>query len=293
MDLLPAKSILLKTKGSGWFGTDYTINLYKGCHHGCIYCDSRSLCYGIEHFDKVCGKANALAILNRELQQKKEKGVIGAGSMSDPYNAFEKKYCLTQQSLALINTYGFGVSLATKSDLVTRDITKLQQIASHSPVNVSFSLSTINDRLAKKVERNVALPSQRLSAMKALADQGLYTGVVLMPILPYISDDWSSLKQVILRAQQMGAHYIYPLFGMTLRDQQREHYFAFLRKKAPHILKKYEERQNQNYFQPIQNYQQTKGKFEQLCKQVGLETSMEKITANYQKKYQVEQLRLL
>ncbi|MFQ7302450.1 MAG: radical SAM protein, partial [Beduini sp.] len=130
MQVIKAKSILQKVGGHSnqWFGIDYNINLYKGCSHGCIYCDSRSSCYQIDHFDEVRIKDNEIAILNKELQSKKKKGVVGIGAMSDTYNPFEKNLEITRQALKLLQFYHFGVSIDTKSDLVVRDIDILKQM---------------------------------------------------------------------------------------------------------------------------------------------------------------------
>src|SRR5471030_2274983 len=135
MEFIPAKTIISRyADHNAWFGNNYNINIYKGCCHGCIYCDSRSECYRIDNFDVVRAKKDALALINKELKSKKRTGVIGTGAMSDPYNPFEKKYSLTRGALELINIYGFEASIATKGDLITRDIDILKKIKSHSPV---------------------------------------------------------------------------------------------------------------------------------------------------------------
>lgn len=122
MKTVPAKTILQKNKTSEWFGNDYNMNLYRGCCHGCIYCDSRSECYHVEDFETVRAKENALEILRDELQRKIRSGIIGTGAMSDPYNPFEKTELLTRHALELIFAYGFGITVVTKSSLITRDI---------------------------------------------------------------------------------------------------------------------------------------------------------------------------
>lgn len=134
MKTIPAKTILSHVTDQSYFGNEYNMNLYKGCCHGCIYCDSRSACYQIEDFDSVRVKENAIPLLERELRSKQKTGVIATGSMSDPYNPFEAEYRFTRQALELIDTYRFGVSIATKSALITRDIDLLTRIRKHSPV---------------------------------------------------------------------------------------------------------------------------------------------------------------
>lgn len=152
MEFIEAKTIISGyTDGNAWFGNNYNMNIYKGCCHGCIYCDSRSECYHVENFDKVRAKANALALIARELKSKRKTGVIGTGSMSDPYNPFEKEYMLTRGALELIDRYGFGVSIATKSDLIMRDIDVLKKIGMHSPVLIKMTITTADDNLCKKL----------------------------------------------------------------------------------------------------------------------------------------------
>ena len=146
MEFIKAKTILTKVKyGSEWYGIDYNMNLYRGCPHRCIYCDSRSDCYHIANFDIVRGKANALNILEQELSKKREKGVVGIGSMSDTYNPKELKYEQTRGALKLISKYGFGVSIDTKSDLILRDLDLLKEINTKNNVIVKFTITTPND----------------------------------------------------------------------------------------------------------------------------------------------------
>jgi DNA repair photolyase len=159
MEYISAKTIVTSTKNSAWFGVEYNMNIYKGCCHGCIYCDSRSDCYRLDDFDRVRTKENALSIIRDELRRKSKTGVVGTGAMSDPYNPFEEELQLTRHSLELINAYKFGVAIATKSPLVTRDIDILRNIKEHSPTLVKITITTVNDELCKKIEPNVAVSS--------------------------------------------------------------------------------------------------------------------------------------
>ena len=160
MDYIEVKNILSKVEhGEEWFGADYNINLYRGCSHGCIYCDSRSRCYQIDHFDTIKRKKNAIEILHKELASKKKKGVISMGSMSDPYNPLEKECQYTKQSLELIHLYGFGVSITTKSDLILRDMDLLKKINQKNDVIVQITITTADDELCKKIEPGVCVSS--------------------------------------------------------------------------------------------------------------------------------------
>jgi len=239
MEFIPAKNIVTRTKGNGWFGTDYNMNIYKGCCHGCIYCDSRSECYRIEDFDRVRAKENALEIIRDNLSRKVKKGVIGTGAMSDPYNPFEKELQLTQQALAIIKAYGFGVAIATKSPLITRDIDILKEIQKRSPIIVKMTITTADDDLGKIIEPHAAVSSERFRAIKELSDNGIYCGILLMPILPFINDTKENILEIVRLGKENGANFIYPAFGVTLRDKQRDYFYDQLDAHFPNIKKKY------------------------------------------------------
>lgn len=228
MKTIPAKTILQKNKSSDWFGNDYNMNLYRGCYHGCIYCDSRSECYGIENFDEVRAKENALMILRDELRRKVRSGVIGTGSMSDPYNPHEKTELLSRHAAELIDAFGFGLTVITKSALITRDIDIFQSIKEHSPVLLKMTVTTADDELCKLIEPNVSVSSERFEALAKMADAGLFTGITLMPVLPFIEDSDENIRKIVTLAHEANVRIIYPAFGMTLRGNQREHFYRKL-----------------------------------------------------------------
>ena len=240
MDFIPAKSIISGyAENNMWFGCNYNMNIYKGCCHGCIYCDSRSECYGVENFDEVRAKENALSIIERELKSKRKTGVVGTGAMSDPYNPFEREYRLTRGALELINKYNYGVSIVTKSDLILRDIDILCEISKHSPVLPLITITTANDELCKKIEPRAPLSSMRFEAIKKLSSAGISPGILLMPILPFIEDTDENISNIIDLAHENGAKYIYPGFGVTLRQNQRDWFFNKLDDSFPAIKEKY------------------------------------------------------
>lgn len=148
MRTIPAKTIVTRTRSRWWFGTDYNMNLYRGCTHGCIYCDSRSSCYHNPDFDHIAVKENALTIVRDDLRRKVQRGVVATGAMSDPYNPLERKLGLTRHALELLSAYGFGVAVDTKSDLVSRDADVLSEIAAQMPALVKFSITTADPALA-------------------------------------------------------------------------------------------------------------------------------------------------
>ena len=258
-----AKSILNTfPQRDDWFGIKYNMNLYRGCQHQCIYCDSRSECYQIENFSDILVKVNAVDLLEDTLSRKRVKDTIGTGSMNDPYMPVEKKYNLTGQALQVIARYRFPLHVITKSDLVLRDLDTLQQI-NQVYAAVSFTLTTTDDQLAKKLEPGAPSPSARLAAMNKLAANGILTGVTMMPILPFIEDNVENVKRIIELAAENGASYILPVFGMSLRDRQRQYYYEKLDKLFPGIREKYEQAYGNAYRVSCPNWRQLEEIFDQ------------------------------
>ncbi|MEX1308062.1 MAG: radical SAM protein [Eubacteriales bacterium] len=291
MDLIPAKNIISGyAADSGWFGCNYNMNIYRGCSHGCIYCDSRSACYQIEDFDRVRAKANALAVIERNLRSKQKKGIIGTGAMSDPYNPKEAKYALTRGALALIDRYHFGVVPLTKSALVTRDMDLYLKIAEHSPVCVMMTITTCDDALSKKVEPNVSPSSERFAALKAFSDAGIRTGIAMMPILPFLEDNRENLSGIVARAKEAGVRFIAPCPGMTLREGQREYYYAALEREFPGLKEKYQARYGHDYSCMIPDFQALRYYFGAQCKKAGIVTDMRDIVKCITKGYVREQI---
>ena len=233
MEYIPAKHLLHRSRSTEWFGTDHTMNIYRGCCHGCLYCDSRSGCYQIGEFDRVRAKADALRILRDDLARKVRPAFIGMGSMSDPYNPFERELELTRHALELIDAYDCGVAAATKSDLIARDADILASIQRHSPVICKLTVTTADDALAAKIEPNAPSSSRRLAALKALSGAGLFAGVLLMPVLPFLEDGDGSVLAVVEGAARAGARFIYPAFGVTMRPGQREYFLDGLERAFP------------------------------------------------------------
>lgn len=290
MDLITAKTILSGySDDNNWFGNNYTMNIYKGCCHGCIYCDSRSECYRVENFDKVRAKENALALIQRDLKSKRRTGVIGTGAMSDPYNPFEKEYQLTRGALELINTYRFGVSIATKSDLITRDIDVLKKIRQHSPVLIKVTITTCDDELCKKIERNVAVSSKRFSAIKQLSESGIFAGILLMPVLPFIEDNEENISGIIRLAYESGAQFIYPAFGVTLRQNQRDWYYRKLDQIFPNLKEKYIRSYGNSYECRSPKSDKLWELFKSECDRLGVLYKMKDIIKGYKRGYGEDQ----
>ncbi|MCI8778601.1 MAG: radical SAM protein [Bacilli bacterium] len=284
MEFIKAKTILSKVKyGNEWYGIDYNMNLYKGCSHGCIYCDSRSNCYHIDNFDIVRGKENALLILEKELAKNRKKGIIGIGSMSDTYNPKELKYEQTRGALKLISKYGFGVSIDTKSDLILRDIDLLKEINDKNDVIVKFTITTPNDELAKIIESNVCVSSKRFEAIKTLTSSGIFTGIMLNPVLPFITDNENDIKKLVRLAYVSGAKFIHTYMGMTLRENQRDYYFDKLDKHFIGLKQKYIKYYGESYNCTSLNYKKLYKVFTDECDKYGILYQMNDIIAAYKK----------
>lgn len=271
-----------------WFGLRYNMNLYRGCQHQCIYCDSRSACYGIENFADVLVKGNAIDLLRDELPRKRAKGLIGTGSMNDPYGPVERQYGLTRQALALIAEFGFPVHILTKSDLVLRDLDLLQAIQARTRAVVSFTITTPDDALARKLEPGAPPPSARLAALETLARHGIETGVLLMPILPFLEDDPAAIQAIVVQAAARGARHIVPGFGMTLRDRQRDYFYTRLDQHFPGLRARYEAAFGERYSCRSPNAPALQALFDDLCRTHGLRARV----APYQPAVQPTQLQL-
>lgn len=269
---IQAKTLLNPVKQPDtWFGLRYNMNLYRGCQHRCIYCDSRSQCYGLDRFDQdVLVKENAPELLQNELARKRIKGTIGTGSMNDPYMPVEKKLALTRRALAIIAGFRFPVHIITKSDLVRRDADLLQQI-SQTYAAVSFTLTTTDDALAAQVEPGAPRPSARLAAMAELAAQGIYTGVTLMPVLPFLQDNPANIQAIVERAAASGAQYILASLGVTLRDRQRAYFYTELDRRFPGLRRQYEAHVGERYFAPARQHEQLTAVFQEACATFGVE----------------------
>ncbi len=284
MDFIKAKTIMTKVNyGDSWYGVDYNMNLYRGCPHGCIYCDSRSNCYQIDNFDVPRGKENALSILENELSKKKNKGVVGIGSMSDTYNPLELKYEQTRGALKLLSKYNFGVSIDTKSDLILRDLDLLKEINSKNNVIIKFTITTPNDELSKIIEPNVCVSSKRFKAIKELSNNGIFVGIVMNPVLPFIPDSEENIKELVRLAHQSGAKFIQTFMGMTLRENQRDYYYEKLDKHFSGLKEKYIKYYKDRYNCAVPDYKRLYKVLTSECDKYGILYNMSDIIKAYKK----------
>ncbi len=235
---IKAKKLISRVKEDRWFGFSYNLNLYRGCQHGCIYCDSRSSCYQLGNLSDIKIKQNALELLGKELKSIKQKGTIGFGSMNDPYMPIEQSLNTTRKALEICAKYNFPIHLITKSNLVVRDIDILQKISA-TYAAISITITTTDNALAKKIEPNAPTPSDRFKALQTLSEAGIYCGITLMPVLPFINDTVENIEAIFEQASQSGVKYIIGQMGVTLRDTQRDYFYKKLDENFPGLKEKY------------------------------------------------------
>lgn len=253
-----------------FFYADWNMNLYRGCNHGCIYCDSRSLCYHLNRFDTIRPKENALALLESELRAKRKPGIITMGAMSDPYNPLESNFRLTRGALELILRYGFGAAFTTKSPLCARDADLLASISRYAPVCARLTITCADDDLCRRIEPNVAPSSQRFDALRQLADAGVYAGVWLNPVLPFITDNDENIISILRQTAAAGGKFVVCFFGMTLRSGNREYYFDALEREFPGVRAKYLSTFGNAYECASPNTQRLYDMFKAECTRLGL-----------------------
>lgn len=249
METLRAKHLLTPVHGSmeDFFYADWNMNIYRGCSHGCIYCDSRSVCYQIDRFDTVRPKENAIDLLDDELRSKRTSGVITMGSMSDPYNPLERELCYTRRTLELIRRHSFGAAFTTKSALCARDAELLADISRNAPVCARLTVTCADDDLCRRIEPQVSVTAERFRAMRTLTDHGVFTGTWLNPLLPYLTDTEENIRRIVQMTADAGGRFVVCFFGMTLRTGNREYYFSALERDFPGVREQYLHRYGNAY----------------------------------------------
>ena len=266
MHFVDAKGLL--TGSGGHFG----MNIYRGCSHGCIYCDSRSKCYQFTHpFEDIEVKQNAPELLEAALRSKRKRVMIGTGAMSDPYMHCEEELQLTRKCLEIIRKYEFGVAIQTKSDRILRDIDLLDEINKASKCVVQMTLTTYDDDLCKKLEPNVCNTKRRIEVLKKMKEKGIPTIVWLTPILPFINDTRENVELILRECAGAGVKGIIDFgMGLTLREGDREYYYAALDKHFPGMKKKYIETYGNAYELPSPNSKELINLLRTFCKENGM-----------------------
>lgn len=240
MHYVSAKGILSARNG---------MNIYRGCTHGCIYCDSRSKCYQFIHaFEDIEVKQNAPELLEKVLRSKRKKCMIGTGSMCDPYMHCEEELQLTRRCLEIIDRYGFGLAIQTKSDRILRDLDILKSINKKAKCVVQMTLTTYDEKLCKIVEPNVCTTKNRVKTLQILRDNGIPTIVWLSPILPFINDTKENIGGILDYCIEAKVYGIINFgMGVTLRDGDREYFYAALDKHFPGLKEQYHKRYGYAY----------------------------------------------
>lgn len=248
------------------------MNLYRGCSHGCIYCDSRSKCYHMNHdFEDIEVKSNGLQLLESALQRKRKKCMIGTGSMSDPYIPLERELEHTKKALELIDRYGFGCTLITKSDLVLRDIELLKKINEKTKCVVQMTLTTMDEELCKKIEPNVSTTQKRFEVLKKLRDEGIPTVVWLTPIIPFINDTEENIRGIVELCAEAEVKGIISFgMGLTLREGNREYFYRQLDNLFPGLKEKYVRVYGYSYEVASPNNDKLMKIFHQMCEGKGI-----------------------
>ncbi len=266
MHFVDAKGIL--TGSGGHFG----MNIYRGCSHGCIYCDSRSRCYQFTHpFEDIEVKQNAPGLLEMSLKSKRKKGMIGTGSMSDPYMHCEKELGLTRKCLEIILENGFGAAIQTKSDLILRDIDLLDEINRAAKCVVQITLTTYDDDLCRIIEPNVCTTKRRIEVLEKMQERGIPTIVWLTPILPFINDTKENITAILNECARVGVKGVICFdMGLTLRDGDREYYYAALDKHFPGLKARYIKTYGNAYEVPSPDSKELMKLFHGICGDNGI-----------------------
>jgi len=217
------------------------MNVYRGCQHGCIYCDSRSACYQMKHaFEDIEVKKNAPELLEDALRRKRKKCMISTGAMTDPYIPLETELCITRKCLEIIDHYGFGAAIHTKSNRIMRDMELLKSIHKKSKCVVEMTLTTYSEELCKIVEPHVCTTKERFEVLKAMKEEGIPTVVWLSPILPYINDTMENIEGILDYCVKAGVKAIICFgIGLTLREGDREYYYEKLDRNFPGLKERY------------------------------------------------------
>lgn len=228
-------------KAKGILSARNGMNLYRGCQHGCIYCDSRSLCYQMNHpFEDIEVKENAVELLEDALRRKRKKCMIGTGSMTDPYMPLEQKLGNMRRALEVIRCYGFGVTVLTKSDGILRDLDLLQSIHEQAKCVVQMTLTTYDEDLCKMLEPNVCTTARRFEVLKILRDAGIPTVVWMSPILPFLNDTPENIRGLLHMCTEAGVYGVVCFgMGLTLREGNREYFYSRLDRLFPGLKERY------------------------------------------------------
>ncbi len=266
MHFVDAKGILTGNGGQ------YGMNIYRGCTHGCIYCDSRSKCYRFTHpFEDIEVKRNAPELLEKALNSKRKKCMIGTGAMSDPYMHCEEELGLTRRCLEIIRDNEFGLAIQTKSDRILRDIDILDEINRKAKCVVQMTLTTYDDDLCALLEPKVCNTKRRIEVLEKMLERGIPTIVWLTPILPFINDTEENITAILKECVRTGVKGVIDFgMGLTLREGDREYYYAALDRYFPGMKERYIKQYGNSYVLPSPKAKELTDLFKRICKDNGI-----------------------
>lgn len=262
-----------EVKAKGILSAQNGMNIYRGCTHGCIYCDARSTCYQMDHdFDDIEVKGNAPELLEQALRRKRKKCMIGTGAMSDPYLHLEEKLCLTRRCLELIDAYGFGLAIQTKSDRILRDLDLLKSINRKTKCVVQMTLTTYDESLCRILEPHVCTTAQRLEVLNILKEEGIPTIVWMTPILPFINDTEENIRNLLSGCRTAGVYGILTFgIGVTLRDGDRQYFYRKLEEHFPGMKERYVRTYGNAYELPVPREKELMNLVRHECEEAGME----------------------
>lgn len=261
-----------KVQAKGILSAKNGMNIYRGCQHGCIYCDARSVCYQMKHeFEDIEVKENAPALLEAALRSKRKKCMIGTGAMSDPYIPLENQLRLTRSCLEIIDRYGYGLAIQTKSNRILRDLDLLRSINEKAKCVVQMTLTTYDEDLCKVVEPGVCTTRERAETLKILQKEGIPTIVWMTPILPFLNDTPENIRGLLEYCVEAGVKGILTFgMGVTLREGDREYFYRSLDLHFPGLKEKYIRTYGNSYEIPSPRNKELMQILEQTCKEHGI-----------------------
>lgn len=272
-----------KVKAKGILSAANGMNIYRGCQHGCIYCDARSKCYQMNHrFEDIEVKENAPELLENALKRKRRKCMIGTGAMSDPYIPLEKELKLTRRCLEIINRYGFGVTVQTKSASVMRDIDLFTKINDKSKAVLQMTLTTADESLCRIIEPNVSVTKERFETLKAFHENGIPCVVWFSPFLPFINDTKENIDGLLKYCIDAKVRGIICFgIGLTLRDGDREYFYSRLDKHFPNMKERYIYTYGNSYQLTSSNNNVLMNRISEVCRNHGIMFGVENVFSYY------------
>ena len=284
-------------RAKGILSVQNGMNVYRGCTHGCIYCDARSTCYQMNHaFEDIAVKVNAPELLEQALRRKRSRCMIGTGAMSDPYLPLERELRLTRRCLELIDAYGFGLSIQTKSDLILRDLDLLKSINRKTKCVVQMTLTTYDEALCRILEPHVCMTARRIEVLKQMQEAGIPTIVWLTPILPFLNDTEENIRHLLDACRDAGVYGVVTFgIGVTLRDGDRQYFYQKLDEHFPGMKERYIQTYGSAYVLPSPRERELMALVRRECERAGIEWRTDALFAymqQFEDKQAGEQLRL-